>query len=72
MSKPGTPQGGNNLILRRQLQELSKNPVEGFSAGRFLRHLLAFDRSDTFITFYSLKGLVDDSNLLEWEVMIIG
>lgn len=49
MSKPGTPQAGNNLILRRQLQELSKNPVEGFSA-----------------------GLVDDNNLLEWEVMIIG
>ncbi|KAF8488896.1 ubiquitin conjugating enzyme [Gautieria morchelliformis] len=49
MSRPGATQGGNNLILRRQLQELSKNPVEGFSA-----------------------GLVDDNNLLEWEVMIIG
>ncbi|KAF8591773.1 ubiquitin-conjugating enzyme [Ramaria rubella] len=49
MSRTSTPQGGNNLILRRQLQELSKNPVEGFSA-----------------------GLVDDNNLLEWEVMIIG
>ncbi|KAH7096175.1 ubiquitin-conjugating enzyme [Auriculariales sp. MPI-PUGE-AT-0066] len=36
-------------ILRRQLQELTRRPVEGFSA-----------------------GLVDDSNLLEWEVMIIG
>jgi len=47
MSKPAAP--GNNLILRRQLQELSRHPVEGFSA-----------------------GLVDDNNLLEWEVMIIG
>ncbi|KAF8507684.1 ubiquitin-conjugating enzyme [Hysterangium stoloniferum] len=43
------PGGGNNLILRRQLQDLIKHPVEGFSA-----------------------GLVDDNNLLEWEVMIIG
>ena len=33
MSKQGGTQGNNNLILRRQLQELSKNPVEGFSAG---------------------------------------
>ncbi|KIJ44059.1 hypothetical protein M422DRAFT_252552 [Sphaerobolus stellatus SS14] len=39
----------NHLILKRQLQELTKHPVEGFSA-----------------------GLVDDSNLLEWEVLIIG
>jgi len=38
-----------NLILKRQLQELSKHPVEGFSA-----------------------GLVDDNNLLEWEILIIG
>ncbi|KAG9007465.1 Ubiquitin-conjugating enzyme E2 15 [Tulasnella sp. JGI-2019a] len=48
MSKP-TPTSNNNLILRRQLQELRKHPVEGFSA-----------------------GLVDDSNLLEWEVLVIG
>lgn len=41
--------GHSNLILRRQLQELTKHPVEGFSA-----------------------GLVDDNNLLEWEVLIIG
>ncbi|CAE6534761.1 unnamed protein product [Rhizoctonia solani] len=47
-SKPGTPSGGPGgpqLLLRRQLQELQKHPVE---------------------------GLVDDSNMMEWEVMIIG
>lgn len=37
------------LLLRRQLKELSKNPVEGFSAGLF-----------------------DESNVYEWEIMIIG
>jgi len=41
--------GKSNLILRRQLAELKKNPVDGFSA-----------------------GLVDDNNLLEWDIMIIG
>jgi len=52
MSKPSTPQPTNNsntLILRRQLTELTKHPVEGFSA-----------------------GLVDDNNLFEWEILIIG
>jgi len=52
MSKPSTPSpqsNNSNIILKRQLIELQKKPVEGFSA-----------------------GLVDDSNLLEWEVMIIG
>ncbi|KAG2072031.1 ubiquitin-conjugating enzyme [Suillus decipiens] len=49
MSKPSTPQPSNTLLLRRQLTELTKHPVEGFSA-----------------------GLVDDNNLYEWEVMIIG
>jgi len=39
----------NTLLLRRQLAELTKHPVEGFSA-----------------------GLVDESNLYEWEIMIIG
>ncbi|TFK69774.1 ubiquitin-conjugating enzyme [Pluteus cervinus] len=48
MSKP-TVTPSNNLLLRRQLQELTKHPVEGFSA-----------------------GLVDDSNLYEWEILIIG
>ncbi|KAI9509926.1 ubiquitin-conjugating enzyme [Russula earlei] len=39
----------NTLLLRRQLSELTKHPVEGFSA-----------------------GLVDENNLYEWEIMIIG
>ncbi|KAB5593757.1 hypothetical protein CTheo_2837 [Ceratobasidium theobromae] len=36
-SKPGTPSGGPGgpqLLLRRQLMELKKHPVEGFSAGK--------------------------------------
>ncbi|KAF9784671.1 ubiquitin-conjugating enzyme [Thelephora terrestris] len=49
MSKSSTPKPSNTLLLSRQLQELTKRPVEGFSA-----------------------GLVDDSNLYEWEVIIIG
>ncbi|TRM60067.1 ubiquitin-conjugating enzyme/RWD-like protein [Schizophyllum amplum] len=51
MSKPSTPSNSNSnsLLLRRQLTELTKHPVEGFSA-----------------------GLVDDSNLFEWEVLLIG
>ncbi|KAH9981994.1 ubiquitin-conjugating enzyme/RWD-like protein [Russula compacta] len=44
-----TPLASNTLLLRRQLIELTKHPVEGFSA-----------------------GLVDESNLYEWEIMIIG
>lgn len=41
--------GGNALLLKRQLMELRKNPVDGFSA-----------------------GLKDESNLFEWEILIIG
>ncbi len=37
------------LLLRKQLQQLKKHPVDGFSA-----------------------GLVDDSNIFEWEVLIVG
>ncbi|KJE95386.1 ubiquitin-conjugating enzyme E2 [Capsaspora owczarzaki ATCC 30864] len=37
------------LLLQRQLQELNRHPIEGFSA-----------------------GLVDDSDIFKWEVMIIG
>jgi ubiquitin-conjugating enzyme E2 G1 len=37
------------LLLRKQLKDLAKNPVEGFSA-----------------------GLVDDNNIYEWEVVILG
>ncbi|KAH0833979.1 hypothetical protein J3R83DRAFT_11197 [Lanmaoa asiatica] len=49
MSHSPAPQSSNTLLLRRQLTELTKRPVEGFSA-----------------------GLVDDNNLYEWEVIIIG
>ncbi|CED85373.1 ubiquitin-conjugating enzyme [Phaffia rhodozyma] len=50
-SRKGTPASSANasIILRRQLMELRKRPVDGFSA-----------------------GLVDDDNLLEWEILIIG
>ncbi|KAH9990881.1 ubiquitin-conjugating enzyme/RWD-like protein [Russula vinacea] len=44
------PLASNTLLLRRQLTELTKHPLEGFSAVR----------------------LVDESNLYEWDVMIIG
>jgi len=37
------------LLLAKQLRELNKHPVEGFSA-----------------------GLVNDSNVFEWEVMVMG
>ncbi|GAX76101.1 hypothetical protein CEUSTIGMA_g3544.t1 [Chlamydomonas eustigma] len=37
------------LILKKQLKELTRHPVDGFSA-----------------------GLVDDSNIFEWQVTIIG
>ena len=33
MSKPGAGTQSNSLLLRRQLVELTKHPVEGFSAG---------------------------------------
>jgi len=48
-SGASTPVTGPHLLLKRQLAELRRNPVDGFSA-----------------------GLVDDSNLLEWEILIIG
>jgi len=37
------------LLLRRQLAELNKSPIEGFSA-----------------------GLVEESDIYKWEVMVIG
>ncbi|EAU87530.2 ubiquitin conjugating enzyme [Coprinopsis cinerea okayama7 len=49
MSKSSSSTPSNTLLLRRQLAELTKRPVEGFSA-----------------------GLVDENNLYEWEIMIIG
>ncbi|KAH9294946.1 hypothetical protein KI387_038534, partial [Taxus chinensis] len=42
-------EGQASLLLKKQLKELSRNPLDGFSA-----------------------GLVDDSNLFEWNVTIIG
>ncbi len=39
----------SSLLLKKQLRDLKKNPVDGFSA-----------------------GLVDDSNIFEWEIMIVG
>lgn len=38
-----------SLLLQKQLKDLCKKPVDGFSA-----------------------GLVDESNLFEWSVTIIG
>ncbi|KZS95368.1 ubiquitin conjugating enzyme [Sistotremastrum niveocremeum HHB9708] len=49
MSKAQSSSTQSNIILKRQLMELQKRPVEGISA-----------------------GLVDDDNILEWEVMLIG
>ncbi|KAK4683642.1 ubiquitin-conjugating enzyme E2 G1, partial [Tremellales sp. Uapishka_1] len=52
-SKPATPApsttSNSSLILRKQLLDLQKNPVDGFSA-----------------------GLVDDDNMLEWQIVIMG
>lgn len=45
----GEALGLASQLLRKQLKELTKHPVEGFSA-----------------------GLVDDSNIFEWQVTIIG
>ncbi|XP_037608887.1 ubiquitin-conjugating enzyme E2G 1b [Sebastes umbrosus] len=39
----------STLLLRKQLGELNKNPVQGFSA-----------------------GLVDDDDIYQWEVVVIG
>ncbi|XP_029565430.1 ubiquitin-conjugating enzyme E2 G1 [Salmo trutta] len=39
----------SSLLLRKQLAELNKNPVEGFSA-----------------------GLIDDDDIHQWEVVVIG
>ena len=41
--------GQSTLLLRKQLSDLRKNPVAGFSA-----------------------GLIDDSDIYKWEVLIIG
>jgi hypothetical protein len=75
MSKPSTPSNANasssnsTLLLRRQLQELTKRPVEGFSAGQFRSWS---DQSQSNRSMYLRVGLVDDDNLYEWEVLLIG
>jgi ubiquitin-conjugating enzyme E2 G1 len=66
-----TPLAPNTLLLRRQLAELTKHPVEGFSAGAYPTILLQsfqLAQPDSHLR----EGLVDESNLYEWEVMIIG
>ncbi len=66
-----TPLASNTLLLRRQLAELTKHPVEGFSAGAYPTILLrSFQRArpDSHLR----EGLVDESSLYEWEIMIIG
>ena len=65
------PLASNTLLLRRQLTELTKHPLEGFSAGAYPTILLQSvqrPRPDSHLR----KGLVDESNLYEWDVMIIG
>ena len=68
MSKPSGSGNNNHLILRRQLQELTRRPVEGFSAGLARSHP---DHSELDVLMH-YTGLTDDNNLLEWEVIIIG
>lgn len=66
-----TPLASNTLLLRRQLAELTKHPVEGFSAGAYPTILLQsfqLAQPDSHLR----EGLVDESNLYEWEIMIIG
>lgn len=68
MSKPAAGNQSNSLLLRRQLVELTKHPVEGFSAGGCLS-------TDDLIPDpnpLNMQGLVDDDNLYEWEILIIG
>jgi hypothetical protein len=67
MSKPAAGNQSNSLLLRRQLVELTKHPVEGFSAGGCL---FANDLPDP--NPLNVQGLVDDDNLYEWEILIIG
>ena len=66
-----TPLASNTLLLRRQLAELTKHPVAGFSAGAYPTILLqSFQRPQP--DSHLREGLVDENNFYEWEVMIIG
>jgi len=68
-----------SLLLRRQLLELTKKPVEGFSAGAW-GHLGPASQQEAVAVVFSSEadrlvvetGLVDEGNLLEWEIIIIG
>lgn len=62
----------SSLILRRQLSELTKHPVEGFSAGNAPRNRMCRTLLTPNLLVSHPQGLVDDNNLYEWEVMIIG
>lgn len=65
------PPASNTLLLRRQLAELTKHPLEGFSAGAYPTILLqSFQRPQP--DSHLREGLVDENNLYEWDVMIIG
>ncbi|KAF7795188.1 hypothetical protein EIP86_006337 [Pleurotus ostreatoroseus] len=63
---------GNAMLLRRQLAELTKHPVDGFSAGAVYPFFPSSPVQTKINSIFSSQGLVDDSNLFEWEVMIIG
>ena len=60
------------MLLRRQLAELTKHPVDGFSAGAVYPFFPSSPVQTKINSIFSSQGLVDDSNLFEWEVMIIG
>src|SRR5258707_14401972 len=65
------PLASNTLLLRRQLAELTKHPVEGFSAGAYpTKHLQSFQRPQP--VSHLREGLVNENSLYEWEIMIIG
>lgn len=49
MEPQATPPSQASLLLQKQLKDLCRNPIEGFSA-----------------------GLVDESNMFEWSVTIMG
>lgn len=70
MSTNSPSPASNTLLLRRQLTELTKHPVEGFSAGSYPKILpQPFQRCPDS---YLREGLVDENNFYEWDVMIIG
>jgi hypothetical protein len=65
-----TSLASNTLLLRRQLTEITKHPLEGFSAGAYPTILVQSVQRPP--DSHLREGLVDESNLYEWDVMIIG